>query len=225
MNRKFYRRMKLFAGSFVIISLFGLIFMPMFPWISTTNNEGVTEYANEAMIHSWTNSINMAISAMSTYSSSMTGSNYNEQIRTIKDSLSVFTGLGRSIRLISWSFWLTLISGIIIFIGLAFYKLEKRLESLSYVFLIGGCVSVIFSILILVGHIQFMLRISSLSSDEPLSFAARLYAPSFDFSSAYFGYNYVPLILGIIVLILSVIYTKMIVSASFSFFKTWQKRQ
>ncbi|MEM0493132.1 MAG: hypothetical protein QXS02_04155 [Candidatus Thermoplasmatota archaeon] len=49
MNKKLYARVKLLGGLLITFSIFGILFIPVFPWI-TTNDNGTVKYASEGMI-------------------------------------------------------------------------------------------------------------------------------------------------------------------------------
>ena len=217
MNKKLYAKAKLFTGLLITLSVFGLLFVPMFPWITTTN-EGTTNYASEAMIQSWATSY---IESLSDFNAGLYIN--QEQVSSAFGSLSPISGLSQSISLISLSFWCVVLISILIFIGLALYKLGKRFELISYVVLLLGSISaLIISVLILIFHLQFILNLGSLSTSDSMSFLL-LDLPSFEFSSAYFGYNYIPFLLGIFLLVVSIFYTKLVFSPSLAFIKNRKK--
>ena len=70
----------------------------------------------------------------------------------------------------------------------------------SLVLLLIGCLTLLFSILIVFGHWNFFSHINELNESTS--------------SSAIFGFNYIPLIMGIILLISSIVYTTKVVSFS-----------
>ncbi|MEM0493131.1 MAG: hypothetical protein QXS02_04150 [Candidatus Thermoplasmatota archaeon] len=150
------------------------------------------------------------------------GSYFNQdQLKSVFGALSPLTGLSHSIYMISVSFWFTLFLGFLILVSLAFYKIDKRYEIVSYVLLLIGCISIISSALVLIFHVQFVFNLSSVASSiEKAAIPYYLfYVPSFKFSSAYFGYNYVPLVFGVLSLIVAIIYTKMVFSTSMVFIR------
>jgi hypothetical protein len=188
--------------------------MPLFPWITTTD-EGTTEYASEAMIHSWAHPLYDAFAeyGIDDY--------FNQEgMSEVFGMLSQITGLSASLNLISFSFWIAILCAVFALFGLAVYKLDKRYNKLSHVFLLLGCLSLLPGILVLIGHLQFILQLGALSGGESLGYSALLLgAPSFAFSNAYYGYNYLPLLLGIGILIVSLVYIKTVISPSLAALK------
>ena len=206
MNKKIFLKAKLFSWLFIIIAVIGLIFMPLLPWITYSDGE-ITQIRTEAIIHE----------SARPYIAILEGQEILEEYTSIDDfSLDEIPsqildtiGLSRSLSQISTMFWLSIFFGIIIFVGLALYKLQKRYETLSHIFLLVGCLSLIPAILILVGHVQFILHLSSLEAAVESS----------DYSLM-FSYNYVPLIMGFILLICTSLYTKTVFSPALTYFKT-----
>jgi hypothetical protein len=211
MNKKIFSKAKLFSWLFIVVAVIGLIFMPLLPWITSSNGEN-TQIATEATIHEQARPYIAALKSQDLLEeyTSIDMDNMDSLPATIIATI----GLSKSLSLISMMFWLCIFFGIFIIIGLALYKLQKRYESLSHIFLLIGCLSVIPAILILVGHLQFILNISRLAAETD----------SANYSILFY-YNYVPVFMGLILFICAILYTKTVLSSSLTFFKQRPKKQ
>jgi len=213
MDAHLFSKTKRFSWLLIILAVFALIFMPLFPWITTTD-EGTTQYASEAMIHSWVSPLSQAFDQYGI-------DDYFDQqgMGEFFDTLSPLTGLSTSIGYISLACWLTILFAVIAIIGLALYKLDRRYNRPAHVLIIIGCFTILPALLILIGHLLFILQLGSLSGEESLGSILGMGAPSFAFSNAYYGYNYLPLLLGIGILIVSLVYIKTVISPSLAALK------
>jgi len=218
MLTKLFTRAKLFAWVLILLSVLGLLFMPLFPWVTSVDEDaGTTEYASEAMVYGW---VSMFYADFAGYSDFLS-EGMRQGLDLAFGAVSPLFGLTDALQLMSWSLWLTILFAIIIIVGLALYKLEKRYETLSHLFLMMGGVSILFSLLILIGHIQFFMHLNALAN--PAKGVTMPYSISFDFSNAYFGYNYVPLLIGILLVIVSSMYLKLMIGPTMRYFKNRSK--
>lgn len=211
MNKKIYSKAKLFSWLFITLAIIGLIFMPLLPWITISSGEN-SIISNEAMIHEQARPYIAALKGqelLGQYTSLETTT-----IAELPPELVAIIGLSRSLSLISTTLWVSIFFGILILIGLALYKLQKRYESFSHIFLLLGCLSIIPAILILVGHLQFILHISTLAAQIDKTIYSIL-----------FYYNYIPLIMGLILFTCAILYTKTVLSPSLAYFKHKPKNQ
>ena len=165
MNKDFLGKTQKLAWLIIILSVLGLIFMPLLPWFSVATG-GLTQYFNEA-----------TIDAMASVG---------------------LTKVNEDLGLIGLSFWLALIFGIVAIIGGMVHK-TARSPILSRIILITGCITILFAVLIIIGHWNFLNHIDELASAT---------------TSVSYGYNYIPLILGIALLISSIFYTVTVVLMS-----------
>ena len=177
MNKVFLIKTQKLIWISIIVSIIALVFMPLLPWFSITVSEySGSVYFNEGML-------NMESKILSYYS-------YDDTSETIKAELYK---LNESLGLISLSFWLAIIFGIMSLIGITVYKIE-RIPIISYIILLIGCLMMIFGILVIIGHWNFIAQVYD-------------FPPPSSSGHVFFGYNYVPLIMGVILLIDSVSYT------------------
>lgn len=158
----------------IIVSIISLIFMPLLPWISSTPGETSGTYINEGFLD---------IASNAYYSGS-------------SDSAEA-AKLNNDLGLISLSFWLVLVFSIVSLIGIAIYKIEKT-PFISHIILLIGCMTIIFGILVIFGHWNFIVHVGDISG----------------YSSVFYGYNYIPLIMGIILLFTSISYTTTVAPTS-----------
>ncbi len=96
---------------------------------------------------------------------------------------------------ISWSFWLAIIFGIAALLGFALYHIG-RYRVFGHILLLSGCIIVLFGILNIVNHVWLIGEINDLSGD------------------AFYFFNYIPLIMGIILLVASIGYVILVLPAS-----------
>lgn len=158
MDKDSMRKTQKLAWLMIISCIIGLVFMPLFPWTSSTIG-GTTIYSFEG-------------------------------------GMAMFDPFDGDISLITLSFYLGLIFSIIALIGVMIYKTGRSMVG-SRIVLIIGCVTILFSVLILFGHWNLLSHIDELAKNSGISIS--------------YGYNYIPLILGIVLMIGSILYTVTVV--------------
>jgi hypothetical protein len=119
------------------------------------------------------------------------GGSSSSEIKIVSDDLG-FIGL---------SFWLVLLFGVISLIGIMIAKIKSRWSFIpSILLLLIGCMTILFSVFIVYGHWNFFTHVNEFSEGG--------------ISTGIFGFNYIPLVMGIILLISSISYTAKVVSFS-----------
>ena len=204
MSDKLLGRTKKLTWAILLVCIIGLIFMPVLPWVITettviekdyageiTSESTKTAYLNEFSIDAAEKMLDMFKSLAAAF-----GGSDSSDMKTF----NALEDMNGNLGLISLSFWLVVFFCIIVIAGIAFYNLEKQ-PFFSYILFLVGCIFVIFAILVLVSHVGIIGNIDdfpTVDSDND-EYLTETYKHSF-------GYNYVPLIMGIILMILSILY-------------------
>ncbi|HDQ15798.1 MAG TPA: hypothetical protein ENN45_01930 [Bacteroidetes bacterium] len=175
----------------IVVAIIGLVTMPLFPWI-------MAFYSGESTMYIYEGGIDVARKS-SSYDSSVS---------------SEIISLSNDLGLIATSFWLVLIFAIISFVGITISRMGVSWSFIpSQILLLIGGLTLLFSILIVYGHLIFFLHVNDLSHSAS------------GFSSASFGFNYFPLIMGIILLIITIIYNVKVVPFSIHFIPRYLRQQ
>lgn len=129
-----------------------------------------------------------------------------------KSSNIAIQDLADELDYINILFWALIILGLLSFIGATLHASGKILP-IAFIILLIGCVTLIVSILIVLDQISIIRTI-----EEANAFSASSLFP-------HFYYAYIPFIFGILSLISSAVYTKVVVSHSIDKFKTSKKEK
>jgi hypothetical protein len=186
MNDPFADQVRKFTLIMVLVSIIALIFMPLLPWTSISA-KGIdkTQWYYEGML--------------------IQSGESEEDSNTDSKTIDATIGLKNNLGLIGLSFWLTILFGIIIIIGIGIYKMGQKYQLFGHIFFLTGIAILIFGILSLIGHVWFIGNVGTLSDEA---------GKNVDYV---FSFNYIPLIMSIILLIISIIYTIKVVPASIAF--------
>jgi len=177
MNFDFAKRARKLSSLAVVSSIIGLTLVSLLPWVSETT----------------TNSEGKTITIY--YNIATMETSNNEQIN----------GLAGDTRLIIDFFWLIIIFGLLSFVGTIIYVSDKH-PRLAQVSLLLGCLTIIFSILVVFVNWSWIQKIGTMETISA--------SPLFGVSNIPIKYAHLPLAMGVISLIGSGLYTWLILSSS-----------
>ncbi len=177
----FIAKVRKFTMIMIIVSLLALIFMPLLPWVSMSAGD-TTNWMGEGEID---------IGAETADSATQKSDFQKAQI-----------GMRGNLGLIGLSFWMTILFGIIIMMGIGIYNMGQKYRLFSHIIFLIGIMFLIFAILIVISHVWFLGNVGTLSDEA---------GKNVDYA---FSFNYLPLIMGVILLIISIMYTIQIFPAS-----------
>lgn len=170
----------------LIVCIVALLFMPILPWTSSST-EGVdkTTWSYEGMI---LDSGEQIEDDLDDYKD-MYGTK-SDTYKSAKEQLNAKNNLGG----IGFYYWMSLLFIIIIFVGIGLYSMGQKYQLFGNIIFLLSIMILIFSILIILNHVWFMGSTGELSD---------LAGKDTDYA---FSFNYIPMIMGIILLILSIIF-------------------
>lgn len=180
MDNVFANKVQKLSFAIIIISLIGLITVPLFPWAGieqdrynyeTDETKTVTEYATFGEVQ---------IAAES--------SNVPNEIEDINDDIGM----------IALCFWLSLFFGIIAIAGVTLFRTGK-FAGTSHILLLIGAIVIIFAILALVSHLTLLGHLGDLEDEMNDDLDEDEY-------KVMFGYNFIPLIMAVFLLLISLVY-------------------
>ncbi len=193
MNDPFSDQVRKFTFIMVIVSLIALIFMPLLPWVSySMDGSDKTQWWGEGSI--------------------MRQGEQAEDSNSDSKTIDASIGLKNNLGLIGLSFWLTILFGIIIVIGIGIYKMGQKYQLFGHIFFLMGIVFIIFGILALLGHVWFIGNVGILADEAGKS------------AEIGYSFNYIPMIMSIILLIMSIIYSIKVVPASIGYMSSWSRQ-
>lgn len=176
----------------IIISVIGLITIPLFPWFGIEDERDHNETDEEITVVRYTYG----------------NSRYLHMIADIPSRENVYEDLDGDISMISICFWMSLFFGIIAIGGVLIYR-TGRAEGFAHIMLLIGAVVIVFSILALISHALFIVHLRELEEEMSGGFIL-----SSRDDRVVYGYNFIPLIMSIFLLIISIFYLIRIVPYS-----------
>lgn len=182
MNDYFSRRVRKLVGILIAVSVVGLICTPLLPWVTVDYQDSQTQAQDTAYL--------------------MSGE--------LRDTAINWDG-GSNLNWITWSFWLTIVFGIVALLGVAIHQIQ-RYRLFAHILLVSGSIVILFGVLNIVNHIWLIGEISDLS---------HLYQTQVNAS---FFFNYIPFIMGVAVLIASIGYLVVVLPASIQVFAGYAGR-
>ncbi len=181
MDEIFAKKTRKIVLLMILMSLIGVITIPLFPWFGVENEGYNYETDEEVTVTSYTNSGYLHI--------------YADTPGT-PDEVEDLDG---DIRMIELSFWIALILGIIALAGLTLYR-TGRMDGVAHLLLLIAALIIVFSILALVSHFSLMGHLDDLENETDTKIS--------------YGYNYIPLIAAIMLLVFAIIYLAIVVPFS-----------
>ncbi len=210
-----------FALLMLVFSVMALIFMPLFPWV-TVSMDDETSYLMEddIMLNGEMNediqddlgdsrSLFRSYSSLAGYSSSMSGfgfssgyssSYYEDLMDSYEDYVDSNVGIYHNISGIGLFFWLSLIFSFVLLVGVELFRFGKKFRLFGHMIFLIGVLIAVFAVLILVNHVWLIGNVGMLSESlEDLMD-----------SEASFGFNFLPLLFGVGLTIVSLMYIKQV---------------
>jgi glucan phosphoethanolaminetransferase (alkaline phosphatase superfamily) len=185
MDRNFADRAQKLTLAIVVLSIIGLITIPLFPWFGIESEARNYDTEEDVTITYYTYG----------------NSGYLHMIAESNWGGDEIEDLDGDVSMISLCLWISLFLGVIALGGVALYR-TGRLEGAGHLLLLIGAIVIIFSIIAMVSHITFFIHLEDFK-DETI-----------EGSEVIYGYNFFPLIMIILLLITSLIYIAMIVPFS-----------
>ncbi|MCK4364432.1 MAG: zinc ribbon domain-containing protein [Thermoplasmatales archaeon] len=182
MNGNFIGRVQKLTMIMLLVSIIALLFMPLLPWSfyeSDTSWGSIKYYSTEGNIMVGGE---RAEDEIDNYNKGSDSYELLKETISAKDNLS---GIGLC-------FWLSLIFTIILLVGIKIYNMGQQYQLFSNIIFLTGIMIIIFAIFIILYHVWFMGNIGELADIGNIDVA--------------FSFNYLPLTMGIILLIVSIIY-------------------
>ncbi len=142
MDRIFADRAQKLTLAIVVLSIIGLITIPLFPW-----------FGIESETHNYDTEEDVTITYY-TYGNS----GYLHMVAESNWGGDEIEDLDGDVSMISLCFWLSLFLGVIALGGVALYR-TGRLEGAGHLLLLIGAVVIIFSIIAMVSHITFFIHL------------------------------------------------------------------
>jgi len=182
MNGAFINNIQKLTWLIIIFCIIGLLFMPLLPWTSQKQGDDTNWHVE--------------------------GDAYIEKEKAKEDKKGVsgdaekyskaVIGVGDNAGFVGFSFYLIMIFGIVILIGIAIYKMGKPFYG-NILFFVSLFI-LIFAILIVLNHVFLFGNIDTITQ-----MGEDLWGWCDDNKVA-FTFNYVPLIMGLLILIISAIF-------------------
>lgn len=203
MNDPFIGKVNKLTFFMIILCILGLLFMPLFPWISTEVSKE-TYYAHEGDLIRGRKSMEDAKDSLDDASDYVKDT---DEYKDAKDLVNAGLGLIDNISGVGFYFWLALIFAIIVFIGVGIYKMGQKYQLFGHLLFLSSILVLIFSILITLNHV-FLLGNIGTYNDKIKDFQGigGYFGTSLFSGEITFSFNYIPLIMGILLLIISLIF-------------------
>lgn len=208
----FINSVKKMSFFMVIIIIIALIFMPLLPWFSAEIG-GKTYYSNEGDLLRGRESIEDLQDTLDSYPDSAKES---DEFKAAEDMAEASLSIMDNVSGIGFYFWLSLFFLLIIMIGIGVYSLGQKYQLFGHIFFLLSIFILIFSILIVLNHVFLIGNIGTFNDKlDDLGGAAGAIGMGGLFSTEIsFSFNYVPLIMGIILLIFSLIFVIKVIPTS-----------
>jgi ABC-type multidrug transport system fused ATPase/permease subunit len=194
-----------FAMLFIFLSIIGLVFMPLFPWITTsTGDDSIFLHEDDVMFNGEIaddleddlREYRSQKKYLSSYNKNYYS--YDDGLDETADFLDAMIGLKDNLSGIGLFFWLGLFFSILVLIGVEIFNLGNKYHVFGNILLLLGVIVLIASVLIILNHAFFVSNIGEISEfyeDLPAG------------DEINFGFNYFPLLAGIFLLLTSLLYT------------------
>lgn len=173
----------------LVVTTIGLITIPLFPWVSCETKSLNVKTGEKVTVTLYDSQEEIHLAAES-------------------DSSKEIENLDNDINIITISFWLALIFAILAFIGLQLAKGSRLSSTVGYIILLIASGLLVWGILTVLYHGFFISEVFNLQKTiGGTTFGAATVKISF-------SYNYVPIVMSIVLLIASIIYVATVVPYS-----------
>lgn len=163
MDRYFAARAQKFVYMVIIVSIIGLSTTPLLPWLAVEYQGGNTDYLTKAHISANATAIGAP---------------------------AAYENLDKDLNVLSTSFWLALIFGIVALAGLAIYR-SGMITIVGHILMLIACIMVVFGILAITSHWGLITHVDDLNDHLQIIGGG----------TCMYRYNYIPLIMGVLLLI------------------------
>ncbi len=221
MNGEFIHKVNKLTWLMIIFCLIGLIFMPLLPWISTEMNDK-TYYMNEGDLSDGREYIEDTKKQLDDMPSS---TKETDEYKDAKSLIDAALGMIDNVGGIGIFFWFSLFFVIILLIGIAVYNIGQKYQIIGNIMFIMSIFVLIFSLMIVLNHVFLIMNIGTINDKIDDVGSAMSYMGVGLFSNEItYSFNYIPFIMGILLLIISIMFVVSVVPTAIRSFSSRRPR-
>lgn len=221
MNGEFIHKVNRLTWLMIIFCLIGLIFMPLFPWISTEMGDE-TYYMDEGTV---LDGREYAKDAKKTLNTATSSQKETDEYKDAKSLIDATLGMIDNIGGIGVFFWLSLLFTIILLVGVMIFNIGQKYQIIGNIMFIMSIFVLIFSLMIVLNHAFLIMNIGTINDkiDDLGSTMGYLGIGLFSNEISY-SFNYIPFIMGILLLIISIMFVVSVVPTAMRSFSSRRPR-